>query len=127
MLTSVQSAGVTSEVNLRNSLHTGDKARKRGIPGFGIQERHYQKSKTGVSVAPKKGLISSKKILKKKMFSLKRESILSRITNPDVPNIHHKIQFRTSFNAFKFVLNSQQSALKSSIALTLTVAPAKRN
>ena len=28
MLTSIQSAGVAPEVNLRNSLHTGDKARK---------------------------------------------------------------------------------------------------
>ena len=28
MLTSIQSAGVTPEVNLRKSLHTGDKARK---------------------------------------------------------------------------------------------------
>ena len=31
MLTSIQSAGVAPEVNLRNSLHAGDKARKRGI------------------------------------------------------------------------------------------------
>ena len=28
MLTSIQSAGVTPEVNLRNSLHAGDKAHK---------------------------------------------------------------------------------------------------
>ena len=32
MLTSVQPAGVAPEVNLRNSLHTGDKARKQGKP-----------------------------------------------------------------------------------------------
>ena len=31
MLTSIQSAGVAPEVNLRNSLHAGDKAHKRGI------------------------------------------------------------------------------------------------
>ena len=61
MLTSIQSAGVAPEVNLRNSLHIGDKARKRGIhPGFETQGRHCQKSKTEVSVAPRKGLMSSK-------------------------------------------------------------------
>ena len=48
MLTSIQLAGVAPEVNLRNSLHTGDKAHKWGIqPGFETQGRHYQKSKTG--------------------------------------------------------------------------------
>ena len=40
MLTSIQSAGVTPEVNPRNSLHAGDKARKQGIhPGFETQGR----------------------------------------------------------------------------------------
>ena len=53
MLTSIQSAGVAPEVNLRNSLHVGNKAHKQGIhPGFETQGRHHQKSKTGVSVAP---------------------------------------------------------------------------
>ena len=62
-----RSAGVTPEVNLRNSLHTGDKAHKQWIhPGFETQGRHHQKSKTGVSVAPQKGLMSSKRFLKKK-------------------------------------------------------------
>ena len=66
MLISIQSAGVTPEVNLRNSLHAGDKACKRVIhPGFETQGRHCQKSKTGVSVAPRKGLMSSKKLRKK--------------------------------------------------------------
>ena len=70
MLTSIQSAGVTPEVNLI-ALHAGDKAWKRGIhPGFETQRRHYQKSKTGVSVAPRKGLISSQN-LKKKFTKLK--------------------------------------------------------
>ena len=45
MLTSIQSAGVAREVNLRNSLHIGDKAHKWGIhPGFETQGRCYQKS-----------------------------------------------------------------------------------
>ena len=67
MLTSIQSAGVAPEVNLRNSLHAGNKTHKQGIdPGFETQGRHHQKSKTGVSVAPRKGLMSSKNFFKKK-------------------------------------------------------------
>ena len=59
--TSIQSAGVVPEVNLRNSWHAGKKACKQGIhPGFETQGRRHQKSKTGVSVAPRKGLMSSK-------------------------------------------------------------------
>ena len=61
MLTSIQSAGVAPEVNLRNSLHAGDKACKQGIhPGFEAQGRRCQKSKTEVSVAPREGFMSSK-------------------------------------------------------------------
>ena len=59
-------AGVAPEVNLKNSLHAGDKAHRRGIhPGFETQDRRHQKSKTGALVAPQKGLMSSKKCLKK--------------------------------------------------------------
>ena len=35
-------------------------------PGFETQGRHHQKSKTGVSVAPQKGLVSYKNLRKKK-------------------------------------------------------------
>ena len=35
-------------------------------PGFETQGRRHQKSKTGVSVAPRKGLMSSKNLKKKK-------------------------------------------------------------
>ena len=50
MLAAKRSAGVATEVNLRYSLHAGNKAGKRGIhPGFETQGRHHQKSKTGVS------------------------------------------------------------------------------
>ena len=50
ILTSIQSAGVAPEANLRNSLHAGNIAHKRGIhPGFETQGRRHQKSKTGVS------------------------------------------------------------------------------
>ena len=66
MLAAKRSASVTPEVNLRNSLHAGDKASKRGIhPDFETQGRRHHKSKTGVSAAPQKGLVSSKKIFLK--------------------------------------------------------------
>ena len=57
----------------RRSVHTGKKARQNGIhPGFETQGRCHQKSKTGVSVAPQKGLfVSSKNFKKKKICSHK--------------------------------------------------------
>ena len=65
-LTSVQSPGVEPEVNLRNSLPAANKAHKQGVhPGFETQERRHQKSKTGVSVPPRKGLMSYKIFLEK--------------------------------------------------------------
>ena len=61
MLTVKMSAGVAPEVNVTNLLHEGEKACKWGIhPGFETQGRHNQKSKTGVSVAPKKDLYPPK-------------------------------------------------------------------
>ena len=58
MLTPIQSAGVTPEVNLR--ITQAKKHAKRIHPGFEAQGRCHQKSKTGVSVVPQKGLMSSK-------------------------------------------------------------------
>ena len=50
MLTSILSAVVAPEGNLRISWHAGDEARKWGVhPGFETQGRRHQKSKTGVS------------------------------------------------------------------------------
>ena len=67
MLTTIQSVGVTPKVNHRNSLYAGNRASKRGIhPDFETQERYHQKSKTGVSVAPRKGLVSPRFFFKKK-------------------------------------------------------------
>ena len=58
-------AGVTPEVNLRNPLHVDDKSCKRGTyAGYEIKDRGHQKSKTGVSVAQQKGLMSSNFFLK---------------------------------------------------------------
>ena len=58
-------AGVTSEENLRNPLHVGNKVPKQGIhPDFKTGGRCQQRSKTGVSVAPQKMLMSSNLFLK---------------------------------------------------------------
>ena len=55
MMVTMRFAAVTSEVNLRNLLHTSIKLHKQGIhPGFEIEDRHHYKSKMGVSVAPQK-------------------------------------------------------------------------
>ena len=79
MLTSIQSAGVAPEVNLRNSWHAGNKACKRGIhSGFKTQGRHHQKSKTGVSVAPQKGLMFSKIEKKKERKRIIPHTFISR-------------------------------------------------
>ena len=43
------SAGITPEVNLRNSLHAG-----KGVPGFETQDRHYQVQNRGISGSTKR-------------------------------------------------------------------------
>ena len=54
MLAIKRSAGVTSEVNIReHTLHTPlPSVNKVAHFGFETQRRHHQKSKTGISVAP---------------------------------------------------------------------------
>ena len=55
-----RSAGVAPEMNLGNQMNTSDEAHMQEIYfGFGTQGRRHQKSKTGRSVAPQKGLMSS--------------------------------------------------------------------
>ena len=63
-----RSAGVALGVNLSNRLHAGDESSetKAAHSGFETHRRRHQKSKTGESMAPYKGLMSSRKILKKK-------------------------------------------------------------
>ena len=64
MLAIKMSAGVTVGVNIRNPLCTDEKVCKQGIhPGFDIQGRYHQKSKTEVQVAPQKALTFSKTVL----------------------------------------------------------------
>ena len=73
MLTSTLLASVAPEVNLRNPLCTGEEACKWGIhPGFETQGRHHQRSKTGVPVAPRKGLMYPPKKCFKKVYFRKR-------------------------------------------------------
>ena len=68
MLATKRSVGVTPEVNLREceTCMPPPSMNKVSHSGFETQtqRRHDQKSKTGVSVASQKGLMSSKKILK---------------------------------------------------------------
>ena len=53
-----RSAGVAPEVNLRSPLHTGNKACKHEIrPRFETNCRGLQKSKTKISVAPRKEIM----------------------------------------------------------------------
>ena len=67
MLTSIQSAGAAPEVNLRNSLHAGDKAHKRGIhPGFETQGRHTRSPNRGNSGPMKRTYVLQKFQKKKK-------------------------------------------------------------
>ena len=69
MLAAKRLAGVAPEVNLRERMScipplSSDKA---AHSCFETQRRHHQMSKTGVSLAPQKELMSSK-ILKKKFL-----------------------------------------------------------
>ena len=67
MLVVYTGKGVTPEVNLREYILPVPlpNVNKAALSGFETQRRYHQKSKTGVSVTPQKGLISSKKLYKK--------------------------------------------------------------
>ena len=58
MLTNIELAGITPEVNLRNPLCTSEKACKQGIRhGFESQDRYHKNSKTGTSLAKQKNCL----------------------------------------------------------------------
>ena len=80
MLATNRSAGVAPEVNLRTSMqtrkHTSEKSTLVWNPG--------QMSKTGVSVAPQKGLLSYKNLYKKKNFSGYLETELKLVSTGDI-------------------------------------------
>ena len=62
MLANNRSAGAAPEMNLRECVIwiLLPSTNKAAHSGFETQRRHHQKSKTGVSVAPQKGLMTSK-------------------------------------------------------------------
>ena len=61
-----RSAGVTPKVSLRNPLYTGEKARKQGDqPWLWNPRQTVPDVQTGVSVAPQKRLMFSKKLKQK--------------------------------------------------------------
>ena len=66
MLATKRSEGVAPEVNLReHQTYMPPPSVKKAVhSGFETQMRRHQKSKRGVSVAPQKGLISSKSFIK---------------------------------------------------------------
>ena len=64
-----RSASVAPKVNLRNPLDASEETCRRGIHlDFETQTRCHQKFKTGVSVAQRKWLMSSKNLQKKTMI-----------------------------------------------------------
>ena len=67
MLAAKRSAGVTPEVNLGEHVTCmpPPSTNKAAHSDFETQKRCHKKSKIEVSVAPQKGLMSSKKILRK--------------------------------------------------------------
>ena len=71
MLATKRSVGVTPEVNIRKRVTCTPLpcANKAALSGFEIQGRCHQKSETGVSVAPQKGLMSSKNFVKRKILN----------------------------------------------------------
>ena len=76
MLTSILSAGVTPEVNMRITQMRKD---TKGIhPGFETQGRCHQKSKMGVSVATHKGLMSSNNFKKNNKKQKNVQNIMTK-------------------------------------------------
>ena len=76
MLAPKRSAGVAPEVNLREHVTymPPPSVNKAAHSGFETQRRHHQKSKTGVSMASQKGLMSSKNFKKEEGKCFKRVS-----------------------------------------------------
>ena len=103
MLTSIQSAGVAPEVNLRNSLHTGDDARKQGIhPDFETQGRHRQKSKTGYQWPHEKDLCPPKIVFLKKTKRDATQPVLKLNYNQLIQYIYW---LRCTFQTMTYITN----------------------
>ena len=65
MLAAKRSAGVAPEVNLRNSLHAGNKAHKQGGSTLALKPRGDRSPKQGYQWSHKKGSCPPKIFLKK--------------------------------------------------------------
>ena len=91
MLATKRSAGVTSEVNLREHItHTPPQSLNMAVhSGFETQRRHHQKSKTWVSVARQKGLMS---------FKIKKKNYVDEETKQEHLSSKHFSDFTTSYN-----------------------------
>ena len=102
ILATKSSAGVTPEVNLRECIShmPPPNANKATHSGFETQRRCHQKSKTWVSVAPQKGLRSSKNFQnEKKIKSYK--SYMKRSTLPS-SYITRKLDWRFDLAWFTY-------------------------
>ena len=80
--------------------------------GFETQGRYHQKFKTGVLVAPQKGLVSSKNLKKKKTsFAVRCVSkmhicrYLSFLSHSPVLNTHNRLKFRPWRSAPLYTVN----------------------
>ena len=77
MLTAKRSAGVTLEVNLRNMLYAGEEAQVReSTLALNLGKTSPEQSKTGVSVATQKRLVSSKYFFKKSLGYSRLDNLL---------------------------------------------------
>ena len=73
MLAIKRLVGIAPEVNVRDPLHASGKAQQWEInPGFETQGLCNKKSKSGVSVAPQKGLLSFNIFFKKIYIPVER-------------------------------------------------------
>ena len=93
MLATKRLAGVTPEVILRECVtHTPPPSvNKAAHSGFETQRIHHQKSKTGVSVAPQKGLMSSKNLKKKDSRAHTVSHTLFLKYHPRPPKTHQSL------------------------------------
>ena len=110
-LTAMRSAGVRPEVNLREyvTCTPPPSTNKAARSCLETQKRYHQKSKAGVSMAPQKGLTSSKNFFKKQqniqvLHSGSATSHLSVILTPPDISLFRVIVTDTCINLLVFLL-----------------------
>ena len=102
MLATKRLAGVAPEVNLMEYVTCMPlpSMNKPAYSGFKTQRRHHQKSKTGVSEAPQKGLMSSKIFFKKLLINLLVWTTLNPCMDPLFCEAYANRFFCLSFSSF---------------------------